>query len=68
MSADQLRVAYCQAHAAVDYLWRNFGQVRLRQFVDHLAAGSTAEEALVAVYRRSYSMFERDVAGRVTGP
>lgn len=62
LSPDTLRLAYAQSQAAVNLLWTRFGQKKMFDMLNLLAQGMGQEEALRQVYRRSYSMLERDVA------
>lgn len=59
-----LRMAYIQAHAAVDLLWERYGRAKMMAFLRGLSNGLSAEEALMAAFRRNYAEFEEDVAAR----
>lgn len=62
---ERLRVAYAQAHVAVEHLWNRFGQRSLVAMMTALAEGTPAETALIRSYRRSYSMLERETANAI---
>jgi hypothetical protein len=66
LSPDELRLAYCQARATVDFMWTRFGKRCLTSLMESLAAGVPEEKALHQVYRRNYVMMERDVAYQIS--
>jgi hypothetical protein len=57
-----LRLAYAHAHAGVRHLWTRFGQMRFRQFLDELASGTDAEEALYKHFRKRYADLDMEIA------
>lgn len=61
----QMRLAYVQSHATVQFLWRTFGQMGLKRMMDALAVGLAPEEALKQSYRRDYDMLQKEVVGSV---
>ncbi len=63
-----LRLAYAQAHATVDYLWKNFGQRRMVNMMSDIAQGIKPEEAVQRNYNRSYAALEKDVARTFAAP
>lgn len=62
MNADQLRVAYRQAHATMSHLWTRYGRTRTQGFLQDLAKGMSAAEAMKARFNRSYEQIEDEVA------
>ena len=65
MPPPQLRLAYIQSHATVDYLWRRFGQGALLNYLRALADGYSGEDALREVYHRTYHLLEREVENEI---
>ena len=65
MPPHDLRLAYVQSHATVDYLWRRFGQRSLLAYLDALSEGVEPEEAMRQVYRRTYLLLEREVSQEI---
>ncbi|MFP4172480.1 MAG: peptidase MA family metallohydrolase [Candidatus Hydrogenedentota bacterium] len=65
LSPEQLRLAYLQSHAAVDYLWRRFGQGSLLNYIEALSEGYSGEAALREVYHRTYHLLEGEVADEI---
>ncbi len=63
----QLRLAYTQSHAAVQYLWRTYGQRSLVRMMNELAMGIPPEQALRIGYRKNYPQLETDVANSIGG-
>lgn len=61
----ELRLAYRQAHAAVQYLWRRYGPQGLVPMVEALAQGIPPEEALMQSYKLNYNQLLTDVVGSV---
>jgi tetratricopeptide (TPR) repeat protein len=57
-----LEVAYLQAHATVDFLWRRYGVRGLSPMLDGLAQDQDAETALTASYRQTYDTLQREVS------
>ncbi|HOJ33686.1 MAG TPA: peptidase MA family metallohydrolase [Candidatus Hydrogenedentes bacterium] len=64
LRVDDLQLAYVQSHATVRYLWTRFGQGSLVRFLNLLAAGTTPEDALRQIYRRSYATLDKEMAGQ----
>jgi len=62
LDVNALRLAYCQSHATVQYLYSRFGQTRLRSMMSSLAEGATIEDALRTHYRLTYDGIEDAVA------
>jgi hypothetical protein len=62
LDSKALHLAYCQAHAAVHSLWTRFGQRRMKQLLDDLAAGVPVENALQRHYRKSHALLDADLA------
>jgi len=60
-----LRLAYRQAHAATQYLWRRYGTQGLVRMMDALAQGTPPEEALLQSYHLNYDQLLKDVVGSV---
>ncbi len=65
LSADELRLAYAQAHVTVDYLWQRYGPRGMVDILTLLAEGSPYEEALSQAYRLNYQLLERQVASNI---
>lgn len=61
----ELRLAYRQAHAATQYLWRRYGAQGLVRMMDALAQGIPPEEALLQSYKLNYDQLLNDVVGSV---
>ena len=62
LNATEMRLAYLQSHASVDFLWRRFGHSKMISFLRALRSGMAGEAALQSVYRRNYARLEQDVA------
>jgi len=62
----ELGLAYQQSHATVNYLVRRFGQRKMNDFLNVIADGAPAGEALIRVYRRRYAQIEREVEDSIT--
>jgi cytochrome c-type biogenesis protein CcmH/NrfG len=62
LNADQLRIAYRQAHATMSHLWTRYGRTRSQGFLQDIARGIPAEESLKARFNRSYEQLENDIA------
>jgi len=56
-----LRLAYCQSHATVHFLYSRHGSRALRAMMSSLAEGVESEQALKANYRYSYETLENEV-------
>ena len=67
LSVDELRLAYCQAYAMVQHLWDRFGSRVLCGFLASLAEGTPAAEAFSDHYKRTYDMFEKEIAYTIPG-
>lgn len=65
LSADELRLAYAQAHVTVDYLWQRYGPRGMVDILTLLAEGSPFEDALSQAYRLNYQLLERQVASNI---
>lgn len=61
LSVDQLRLAYAQAHATVDYLWTRLGRRNVLGVLGALGRGQTIEAALRHHCRRTYDTLEAEV-------
>ena len=61
LDPDALNLAYKQAHATVDFLWRKYGQRGIGAMMDNVRAGISAEESLIASYRLNYELLQREV-------
>jgi hypothetical protein len=55
LSVDQLRLAYTQAHATVEYLWSRLGRQNVLRLLGALGQGQSIETALRQHCRRTYS-------------
>ena len=60
-SAEDLRLAYSQAHATVAFLWTRHGQRRMLDMLAALRAGETPEQALRRLYHRTYDTLQREI-------
>ncbi len=56
-----LRLAYAEAHATVDHMWKKYGQHRLVDMMSDIAQGIAPEDALQRNYNRSYAALEKEV-------
>lgn len=65
LDPEQLRVAYAQAHAAMLYLHKHFGQRQVTSFLAALGQGTAAEDALMASFRRNYALLDKDVTANL---
>lgn len=63
LGADALRIAYLESHAIANHLWSRFGQRRMQEFIGQMATGTKPEEALRAVFRRTYDTLIQEVSG-----
>ncbi len=61
----ELRLAYRQAHAATQYLWRRYGAQGLTRMMDAIARGVPPEEALLQSYKLNYDQLMKEVVGSV---
>ena len=61
MGADELRLAYVQSHAAVDYLWRRFGASGMINYLAAIDRGADGAEALREAYNRTHDALEQEV-------
>ena len=59
---DTLGLAYVQAHATVEMLWSRYGRSKMVALLESISRGEKVEDALRAVYRKTYESIERDVA------
>lgn len=66
LSADELRLAYAQSHATVDYLWHRFGPRGMVDMLSLLAERLPFEDALSQAYRYNYQLLERQVANSIS--
>lgn len=57
---DELRLAYRQSHASVQYLWRRFGAHGLSRMIDALSRGISAEKALLQSYKLNYDQLQKE--------
>jgi hypothetical protein len=64
LSPDKLRIAYLQAHAAVDHLWTRYGQRRMIDLLTLLVDGYAPEEALHVAHRKTYELIDRELRKR----
>lgn len=62
LDSTALRLAYAQAHATVDYLWKRYGQRRIADMLSELTAGRSASEALANTYNRTYESLQKEVS------
>jgi len=58
---DNLRLAYAQSHASVNYLWTRYGRQKLRAMMSSLAEGIEPQTALEMHYRLTYEQLEAEV-------
>ena len=62
LAPEALAVAYAQAHAVSDVLWREGGAEKMGRFVGLLREGKKPEDALGTVYGLDYARLEGKVA------
>ncbi|MFP6584746.1 MAG: hypothetical protein VCD00_19590, partial [Candidatus Hydrogenedentota bacterium] len=58
LDAEQLELAYAQSHVTVDFLYRKYGANNIRQMLESLGEGMSAEDSLREAYHMSYSILE----------
>lgn len=61
LSVDELRLAYVQAHATVEFLWTRLGRRNVLGLLGALGRGQSVEAALRHHCRRTYSTLEAEV-------
>ncbi len=61
----ELRLAYRQAHASVQYLWRRYGTQGLVPMMEAIARGVSPEQALLQSYRLNYDQLLKRVVESV---
>ena len=61
LSASALSLAYAQAHATADHLWKSGGSTKLVPFLKLLKSGTAPEEALQEIYGMDYARLEHVV-------
>ena len=64
LSVDQLRLAYTQAHATVEYLWSRLGKRSVLGLLSDIGQGKPIVAALSRHCRRTYSTLEAEVLRR----
>ena len=62
---NELRLAYRQAHASTQYLWRRFGAQGLSRMIDALSRGVSPEDALLQSYKLNYDQLQKEVIASV---
>lgn len=62
LDVDSLKLAYRQAHAAVQHLRDQFGINGIARYIEELAVGTDSEEALRLVFKRTYDTLDRALA------
>lgn len=62
LGRDELAIAYAQAHAFAEHLWRTGKTEKLAVFIAHLKAGAVPEAALETAYGLDYAALEAAVA------
>jgi hypothetical protein len=65
-SADELRLAYYQAHTVVSYLWSRYGQKKMLDLCAAIRAGEAPEDALSRLYHRTYETLQGEVEVQIT--
>lgn len=68
MSPKELELAYSQAHIAVTYLQRRYGERRMANMLDSLKAGFTGEDALRNAFGITYFTLRSEVRSLITEP
>ena len=61
LDTDALNLAYRQAHATVDFMWKKYGVRGMTAMMESLRAGASAEESLIASHRLNYDLLQREV-------
>ncbi len=61
LAPEDLQIAYIQSHATVRHLWTRYGQGSLVRFLSLLAAGTSGEDAIRQIYRRSYPAIDKEM-------
>lgn len=61
LDPDALNLAYRQAHATVDFLWKKYGARGMSAMLESLRAGASAEESLIESHRLNYDLLQREV-------
>jgi tetratricopeptide (TPR) repeat protein len=62
LDKEAVGLAYMQAHATVDLLWSRYGKGKMIALLEAVGRGQDVEDTLREVYRKTYSVIERDVA------